>query len=167
MKNTHKILAVLCLAMFMGCGGSSEEKNGEPIRLKNHQTTGTKATKTKGAKASQWVDLANKGIGPVKSIDLEDEIDHTMAERGAEVYKKMCMACHRPDKKFIGPPGKGVLKRRTPEWVMNMLLNPDEMLKKDPIAKALLIEFYNAPMVDQNLTHDEARAVLEYYRTLD
>lgn len=153
--------------MLMGCGGNDGNKK-EQFKLKNHQTTGTKATiKNKGAKASQWVDLSNKGIGPIKSVRLPDEIDQTMAEHGAAVYNKMCTACHRPDKKFIGPPATGVLKRRTPEWVMNMLLNPDEMLKKDPIAKALLVEFYNAPMIDQNLTHEEARAVLEYYRTLD
>ena len=78
----------------------------------------------------------------------------------------MCLACHRVDKKFIGPAPKGILERRSPEWVMNMILNPEVMVKEDPLAKALLAEFNGAPMANQSLTEEEARAVLEYFRTL-
>jgi hypothetical protein len=46
------------------------------------------------------------------------------------------------------------------------LLNTQEMLQKDPIAKALLKEYNNAMMINQNLTEPEALAVLEYLRTL-
>ena len=52
-------------------------------------------------------------------------------------------------------------------WVMNMILAPDKMVKEDPIAKKLLQEFNGSPMANQNLTEDEARAVLEYFRTLN
>jgi hypothetical protein len=48
---------------------------------------------------------------------------------------------------------------------MNMILNPEEMVQKDPIAKQLLVEYNGAPMANQNLTEDEARAILEYFRT--
>jgi hypothetical protein len=61
---------------------------------------------------------------------------------------------------------KGIYERRSPEWVMNMLLNPAEMLKKDPIAIALLKEYNNIMMLNQNLTNDEARSISEYLRTL-
>jgi outer membrane protein OmpA-like peptidoglycan-associated protein len=40
------------------------------------------------------------------------------------------------------------------------------MLQKDPIAKALLKEYNNALMINQNLSEDEAKAVAEYLRTL-
>ncbi|MEM7380656.1 MAG: cytochrome c, partial [Bacteroidota bacterium] len=53
-----------------------------------------------------------------------------------------------------------------PEWVMNMILNPDGMLKEDPIAKALLKEYDNSIMLNQNLSEEDARAVAEYLRTL-
>jgi mono/diheme cytochrome c family protein len=89
-----------------------------------------------------------------------------MASHGAEVFKKLCTACHRSDKKFIGPSPKDILSRRTPEWIMNMILNPNEMVQKDPLAKDLLIEFNGSPMADQSLTQEDARAVLEYFRTL-
>ena len=49
---------------------------------------------------------------------------------------------------------------------MNMLLNPTEMLKQDPIAKALLKEYNNVMMLNQNLEDSEARAIAEYLRTL-
>lgn len=37
---------------------------------------------------------------------------------------------------------------------------------KDPLAKELLIEFNGSPMANQNLSQEDARAVLEYFRTL-
>ena len=89
-----------------------------------------------------------------------------MVTHGEDVFKKMCTECHRPDKKFIGPAPTGILERRTPEWVMNMILNPEEMVQKDALAKELLIEFNGSPMANQNLSEEDARAVLEYFRTL-
>jgi len=60
----------------------------------------------------------------------------------------------------------GVLERRSPEWVMNLLLNPTEMLKQDAIANALLKEYNNVMMLNQNLSEEEARSIVEYLRTL-
>lgn len=111
--------------------------------------------------------MTNKGIGPVKSLTLPAEIDLEMAKKGEEIYvAKGCTACHKPTEKYIGPAPTGVLERRSPEWIMNMILNPEEMIQKDPIAKQLLMEFNGSPMANQNLTQEEARAVLEYFRTL-
>jgi hypothetical protein len=67
----------------------------------------------------------------------------------------------------VGPAIKGILDMRSPEWIMNMILNPTEMLEKDPIAKKLLIEYNNEYMYNQNLIEDEAREIIEYFRTLD
>ncbi len=50
---------------------------------------------------------------------------------------------------------------------MNMIMNPTEMIKKDPIAKALLMEYNNAIMLNQNVNQQDARALLEYISTLD
>lgn len=108
--------------------------------------------------------LKDKGIGPIKSVTL-GPIDDAMAAKGKEIYDLKCTACHKPDKRFIGPAPMGILDRRTPEWVMNMILNPEVMVKDNAIARQLLAE-YIAPMANQNLTEEEARAVLEYFRTL-
>lgn len=106
------------------------------------------------------------GVGPVQAFVLPADIDEELAAKGKEVYDAKCTACHKPDKKFIGPAPKDILTRRNPAWIMNMILVPDKMVLEDPIAKKLLIEFNGSPMANQNLTEEEARAVLEYFRTL-
>lgn len=109
---------------------------------------------------------SNHGIGPVDEFTLPTSVDDVLALKGKEIYEGKCTACHKVEKQFIGPSPKGLLERRTPAWIMNMILNPDEMVQKDPMAKKLLMEFNGSPMANQNLTEDEARAVLEYFRTL-
>jgi len=166
MKSTLKQLSILFIALLLfNCGGEEKKKESTKIKIGSQPTEKKAVTKTT-TKASESVDLSNRGIGPIKSLTLPAEIDQAMAANGKEIYKKMCTACHRPNKKFIGPAQKGVLERRTPEWIMNMILNPEEMVQKDPLAKKLLIEFNGSPMANQNLTEKEARAVLEYFRTL-
>lgn len=104
------------------------------------------------------------GIGPVRDIDLAD-LDATLAARGGEVFTMKCSACHKANDRYVGPALGDVLTRREPEYVMNMILNPAEMLEKHPEARKLLAE-YMTPMPNQNLTQDDARAVLEYLRSL-
>ena len=112
------------------------------------------------------VDMDNKGIGPIKSVDFGRSVDNSMAEQGKTIFSQKCTACHMAERKLIGPAMKGIYERRSPEWVMNMLLNPAEMLKQDPIAKALLEEYNNVMMLNQNLSQEEARSISEYLRTL-
>ena len=161
---TLKILSLFFTLLIFSCGG--EEKKQESSKVKLKKTEKKVEAKKTTTKASETIDLTNKGIGPITSVTLGAEIDQAMATHGAEVYKKMCTACHKPDKKFIGPAPKDIFKRRTPEWIMNIILDPEGMVKNDPLAKQLLIEFNGSPMANQNLTEEEARAVLEYFRTL-
>jgi cytochrome c len=165
MKTTLKLMTILFATLLLNCGGK-EEKKKEGFSYEKKTTTEKPIKKAEVIPASKKIDLKNKGIGPVSSLELAADIDQAMATKGADVFKKMCTACHRSDKKFIGPAPKDILSRRTPEWVMNMILNPDEMTQKDPLAKALLIEFNGSPMANQNLSEEDARAVLEYFRTL-
>ena len=152
--------------ILMSCDGEEKKEVKQKVQLKK-QTTEQKATpKAENFPASKRIDLTNKGVGPISSVTLSAEIDQAMAATGAEVYKKMCTACHRPNKKFIGPAPLGIMERRTPEWIMNMILDPEGMVANDPLAKELLIEFNGSPMANQNLTEEETRAVLEYFRTL-
>lgn len=166
MKKTLKIITVLFVTLLISCGGK-EEKKEEAVTYKKKEPIEKKETpKVEVVKASEKIDLTNKGVGPITSLELPAEIDEAMVTKGADIFKKMCTACHREGKKFIGPAPNGVLERRTPEWVMNMILNPEEMTQTDPLAKELLIEFNGSPMANQNLSEEEARAVLEYFRTL-
>ncbi|PIA79220.1 cytochrome C [Gaetbulibacter sp. 4G1] len=166
MKTTLNILTAIFVTLLISCGGKEEKKKEGFSYQKKAPTEQTAAPKAEKVLASKKIDLSNKGIGPIKSLKLDAEIDQKMVTHGADVFKKMCTACHRSDKKFIGPSPKNILDRRTPEWVMNMILNPDEMTQKDLLAKELLIEFNGSPMANQNLSEEDARAVLEYFRTL-
>ncbi len=127
----------------------------------------TKKEISEHLQASNIISLQNKGIGPIDSVKINEEIDVEMASRGNVLYEQKCKACHKVGETFIGPPPNGILKRRAPEWVMNMMLNPEEMLQKDSLAKALFMEFNGQMMTNQQLTVEEARAILEYFRTLD
>ncbi|HLS29539.1 MAG TPA: cytochrome c [Flavobacteriaceae bacterium] len=153
-------LTILLLSFLVSCGDSEKKKdsNAKPKTEKKE----VKYDKVDGVA----VDMDNKGVGPIESIDLPDEIDQDLAAKGKEIYDINCLACHKPEERFIGPAPKGVLDRRAPEWVMNMILNPERMVKEDPIAKQLLIEYNGSPMANQGITEDEARAILEYFRTL-
>jgi cytochrome c551/c552 len=117
-----------------------------------------------GDKEAALDPMVDKGIGPIKKVTL-GPIDDAMAAKGKEIFELKCTACHKVEKRFIGPSPRGIVDRRTPEWIMNMILNPDVMVKENANARQLLME-YSAPMANQNLTEEEARAVLEYFRTL-
>lgn len=166
MKTTLKLMTVLFVTLLLSCGGKEEKKKEKISYGRKEVPVKTETPKEKATPASKRIDLANKGVGPITSLTLDVEIDQKMADEGADIFKNMCTACHRPDKKFIGPPPAGVLERRSPEWVMNMILDPEGMVKNDPLAKELLMEFNGSPMANQNLTEKEARSVLEYFRTL-
>ncbi len=133
---------------------------------KKNKAPKVKPISAKAAEPKAIDPMKDMGIGPVKELTLPAEIDQKMAAEGKKIYKEKCSACHKPDKKFIGPAPKGILERRTPAWVMNMILNPDVMIKKNKIAKDLLMKFNGSPMANQNLTEEQARKVLEYFRTL-
>jgi cytochrome c551/c552 len=157
---------------FSGCssGENKQEVAAAPAKKlaeeeEEEESEKTEEKKETGSSAYEnW--KSNKGIGPVKNVDISGAVNQAMADEGAKIYKEKCTSCHKPDKRFIGPAPKGIFERRTPEWVMNMILNPEQMVKEDPIAKQLLMDFNLSPMANQNLTEDEARKVLEYFRTL-
>lgn len=105
------------------------------------------------------------GIGPVTApVALDGSVDKAMAKSGAAVFEQKCSACHRMDERYVGPALGDVTKRRSPSFVMNMVLNPQGMIEKHPVTRKLLAEYLVA-MPNQNLSQDDARQVLEYLRT--
>jgi mono/diheme cytochrome c family protein len=116
--------------------------------------------------ASERITLDDKGVGQIKDLPLDPQINQEMVEEGEAIFKTNCTACHKVEKRFIGPSPKGIMERRSPEWIMNMILDPQLMVEQDRCAMDLLVEFNGAAMANQNLTVDQARAILEYFRTL-
>tara|TARA_R110000868_G_scaffold343120_3_gene604163 strand:+ start:32328 stop:32807 length:480 start_codon:yes stop_codon:yes gene_type:complete len=158
----RKLFIPLALAgLILSCGEKKEEKK-EGFEMNRAK----KEVKAEPVSEGIPVDMNNKGVGPIKSVNFADAIDTELAAKGQKTFSTICVACHMAEQRLIGPALKGVFERRSPEWVMNMIMNPDGMLKEDPIAKALLKEYNNAVMLNQNLSEDDARAVAEYLRTL-
>ena len=159
-KSYYYLALMFAVTLFMvSCGGDAPK--AEPVAEE------AAVEEVAEEPVAEEVDpMSDKGIGPITSVDVSGEIDEAMATKGDEIFVAKCTACHKIDKRKIGPPMAGVTKRRTGEWIMNMILNPEEMVQKNAAAKALLAE-YIAPMANQSLEESEARALLEYFRSID
>lgn len=103
------------------------------------------------------------GIGPIEGFD-PGPIDPALASQGEQVFTTNCSACHKMGERYVGPALADVTETRSPAYIMNMILNPEEMLQKHPEAKKMLAQ-YMTPMANQNLSEEQARALLEYLRT--
>ncbi len=160
MKNLKTLLLALLVAgmsFLYACGPS----NGD---------SATESTSATPPAATADIDPAaksdSKGVGRFTDVKLA-AIDPAMAQKGMVVFNAKCGACHKmTDQKIVGPGLKDVTKRRTPEWIMNQITNPAEMEAKDPVGKALL-EKHLTQMTFQNVTDDETRQILEYFRQID
>lgn len=151
--------SILGLTLLFSCGGNPENNDSKT------ENTDNTTSSVENVEAPENMDpMKNKGIGPITNITLED-IDQNLVEAGEKLFTEKCSACHKVEKKYIGPGMAGILERRTPEWTMNMIMNTEQMVTEDPIAKQLLAE-YLSPMANQSLTEEETRSILEYFRTL-
>lgn len=146
-KLTIKLLTIILL--LISCGG---EKKAEQ--------------EAKPANPNGLTDFEmENGIGPVKEKIQLGEIDPVKVAAGEKIYSSLCAPCHKLDKRLVGPAQRYTVDRRTPEYILNMIMNPDEMTKRHPTGRKLLGE-YLAPMSNQNLTLEQAKEVLEYLRSV-
>lgn len=106
---------------------------------------------------------SDKGVGPIKELKL-GEIDKSMASQGQELFQRKCTTCHSLDKKLVGSALRGITKKRTPEWIMNMMLNPDGMINENKTARELF-EDMKVRMNPRDVNESDARKILEYLRT--
>jgi nitrite reductase (NO-forming) len=120
------------------------------------------------------IDAGGVGEGGAKHPDTEHHnIPATaaptdpVAVRGKLAFEGKCLACHSiagGDK--LGPDLYGVTKQRNEAWLARWLKAPDQMLQSDPTAKALL-EKWKVPMPNQNLSDQEIREYLAYFKWAD
>lgn len=146
---------LLLTILAMACGGDGGSEDTADSASSADVST---AASTAGLTAEEM----KYGIGQRRDLGL-GEIDHELFDRGQEIFTTKCSACHKLDERYVGPPLGGVTERREPEYVMNMILNTDEMVARHPEVRKLLAQYYT-PMPDQQLTEEDARAVLEYLR---
>lgn len=110
--------------------------------------------------------LQELGVGPVKELKLSSTIDEKLVTHGKQLFDSKCAMCHMMNQCKVGPLMQGVTKRRKPEYIMNMILNPVEMTQSNATAEDQM-QKYGMQMPAQNLSEEDARALLEYFRSYD
>lgn len=141
-----KTWLVVLAAAIIGCGGGDKPAGD---------------TQTPPAEASK-PSYNPKGYGRITEVKL-GPIDHALVTKGQGIFDTKCMACHKLDVRYVGPALRTVTQRRTPEFVMNMILDSEIMVEKDDTVKCLLQE-YLMKMPNQHVDETDARNVLEYLR---
>jgi len=173
----HRPFVLLTVALILaGCEGSrnnsswSTRQENQPIvppltvaaTPTQQPATTTTTTITPTTPVSGSVPTGSgRGVGPVDNVDIS-KLDAARALKGSQLFPVKCSACHKIEERYIGPALSGVTKRRRPEWILNMILNPENMIQQDPTAKAL-ITIYIAPMANQHLTREEAESILAFF----
>ena len=117
----NKYLIVVALAAFIWACGGNPDSNGDD------KAPPPKSMVKEEPKADP------KGIGEVKEVKLNSPLNADMVAKGKALYELKCAACHKlSDQRVVGPGWKAITTKRTPEWIMNMTVNVEEMLEKDP-----------------------------------
>jgi len=90
------------------------------------------------------------------------------AVAGMQAFESKCLACHSVGQgKKLGPDVAGVTKRRSDEWLARWLKSPEKLLETDAYAKAMLKEYNNLPMPNQNLSDTEIKQYIKYFHWID
>jgi hypothetical protein len=145
------LLISLMLILAVACGGDS----------KSDQNSSDKSN-TSGLTDWEY----KNGFGPIKKKLYLLPVDKSMATEGEKIFESKCASCHKLDERYVGPAQRDVLRRVSPEFFMNTVLNPDENLQKHPHSKEMLAK-YMTKMTNQNIDLESARKLLEYFRLLD
>lgn len=150
------IIVFLAAPLIISCSGNKEGENqsgtDQPVSMVEDEET---------------PEVSDQGFGKFKDIELPATIDAAKVAKGQTIVDVKCASCHKlTDEKLVGPGWKGVTQRRKPAWILNFVTNVDEMLDKDPAAQAQL-EICMVRMPNQNLSDDDAYAILEFMRNND
>jgi mono/diheme cytochrome c family protein len=155
MKINSIYVLLACSLVAWSCSSNSQKQKKEEV-------SSDSTTEVSGLTAFQM----KNGVGPVKEAVKLGPFDEELAEKGAKIFETKCSACHKIGERYVGPDLQHVLNRRTPAYIMNMMMNPAGMLQKHPTAQKLLGEFMT-PMANQNVSREQARAIVEYFRSVN
>lgn len=150
---TLTALAISLPVMFFSCSGGGDNSNS------------TKSDD--GAKTESSYD-ETQGIGDYTHENVElGELNPELASKGKAITDSKCASCHKmTDERLVGPGWKGITSKHKPAWILNFISNPDPMIDQDPELQAQLEECM-VRMPNQNLSKDDAFAVLEFMRQND
>ena len=107
---------------------------------------------------------------PVQQADYATAPRLRNISKGEQLFRTRCTSCHtisgKEPEDALGPDLIGVTNQRDPEWLLNWLRAPDQMLRdEDPIAMALLEKYNGLPMPNLRLNRKEVDDLLDYIAT--
>ncbi len=136
MNRLQVALLAMVLIVLAGCGsdgGGSQQGDGDAVDL-------------------------NSGLKAAEAMTLNS----ALAAWGEQLFKdKACVTCHAVGERKQGPDLAGVANRRTERWLKKQIMDPEWMLKNDPIARSLMAE-YALQMANQQVKDQEADALIQY-----
>lgn len=148
--------SVIALSLLVACGGNGEKANNNAAAATQRQSDSASYNIHRGS--GKWT---------AEKLNLNENINAAMAAEGEKISSEKCGSCHKTTTQTeVGPGWKGVTTRRSPEWIMNFITNPEGMIDKDPQLKTLWEKCY-VRMPDLNLTDLQARQILEFLRQND
>ncbi|MEN5234390.1 cytochrome c [Sphingobacterium faecium] len=157
---TRSLLLTYAAVGLVSCHSNSSTDSGSTTKSEP-----AVAEQAPVAKVHDFLKDGNKGVGNIKSFEHQP-FNQKLADEGNKLFIVKCTMCHEIKEDKIGPALYGVTKKRTPEWMMNMILTPDQMLTEDADA-LLLSKSYAGTMTSLGLNPQEATAILEYLRQED
>jgi cytochrome c len=148
-KKTIGALTVICILIFTSfhSKGYIPERTDKPNKPEVQEASG------------------DKGVGPFKDVKL-GPVDQMKVRKGLGVFMDKCFLCHELDNKKLGPPLRNITKQETPEFILNMIVNPAVMQKENEKIKEQLKKYNNLPMLDQQISQQDALNILEYLRSV-
>lgn len=156
----RRILTLALALAPVACGGDQS-----PPAASTASAGAAQAASAPAASGSELTPVElEQGLGPIRDLTLA-EVDPALAETGKDLFTTKCSACHKIGERYVGPDLSAVLSRRRAEFVMNQMLNANEMVQRHPVIKELLAQYYT-PMPVQVTDTQDARAILEYLRSV-
>lgn len=139
---TPLVLLFFAFALYVGgCGGG----------------TSTQSSATTSAADPSGSQL-NSGPKAIETVS----INPGLADWGAKVFeKRACVTCHAIGQRKQGPDLAGVATRRTEAWMTKQIVDPEWMVKNDPISRQLFAE-YALQMANQHVPEQEVKALIQF-----
>jgi len=151
MKKITNFSTIALIAILAACSSPAKE---EP--------SSEEAPKSMVEEPAKYDPHRGEGKWTAENVNIQETPNPEWVASGENISNVKCTSCHKMTaEKLVGPGWKDVTKRRSPEWIMNFITNPDPMIDKDPEAQAML-ELCLVRMPNQSLSDAEARNILEF-----
>lgn len=152
MKKITSFATIALVVLLVACSSPAKEE----------ASASGESPKSMVAEPEKYDPHRGEGKWTAENVNVKETLNEEWVTSGENISNVKCTSCHKmTDEKLVGPGWKDVTKRRTPEWIMNFITNPDPMIDKDPEAQAML-ELCLVRMPNQSLSDGEARNILEF-----